>query len=122
VEQKRPSFCLWKYSARYSLTELEKYCRSDLTVFVLIKYFLCQPSKGLLALLKYGIPPEVLNALVMDIAGRITQESNRCSRVGSHCQSLYRDMHPGGICKGCLTEIANLEADTEDMSWPHISD
>jgi hypothetical protein len=104
------------------LTELEKYCRSDLMVFAAIKYFLCQPSKGLLALVNYGIPPEVLNALVMDIAGRITQESIRCSRAGSHCQANYRDMHPGGICKGCLTEIANLEADTGDMSWPLISD
>jgi hypothetical protein len=91
-------------------------------VFAAIKYFLCQSSKGLLALVKYGIPTEVLNALVMDIAGRITQESIHCRRAGSQCQAKYPNMYPGGICKACLTEIARLEVDTGDMSWPYTSD
>jgi len=117
------SFTLWKYSARYSLMELEKYCRSDPAVFAVINYLLRQPARGLPELLRYGIPLEMLNELVMDIAGLVPQESKSCRRLSPRCREYTGRagaLWPGGLCSACVTEVASLGIDhSKEMNWPY---
>jgi len=125
AEQRPRSFTLWKYSARYSLRELEKYCRSDPKVFAIINYVLRQPNMGLAALMKYGIPLEMVNVLVMDMAPGIPQENMQCSGLGSRCQGPTDDwgsepVIAGGVCGNCLSKVASLEVDlSKEMKWPY---
>jgi len=77
---------------------------------------------GLVALMKYGIPLEMVNVLVMDMAPRIPQENMQCNGLGSRCQGPWvgEPIFAGGVCKNCLSKVASLEVDhSKEMTWPY---
>ena len=66
-----PTFELWKFAARYSLIELEEYCRSNTVVIQEIKEILCDPARGgLSGLVSDGTPILVLEGVIRTIVQR----------------------------------------------------
>jgi len=121
ITTKKPSFTLWKYSARYSLIEVEKYCRSDPTVFSILIYVLGPSKMGLPALFDYGIPMEMANLLVMDMVAKVQQEKSKCQDKLHPRGQSFEYSWDGGLCPKCLHRLSSLGEDrSADMKWPYI--
>lgn len=67
LRKETATFELWKFAARYSLIELEVYCRSNQLVVHEIKQNLCDSAKGLSHLLNDGTPILVLEGVIRKI-------------------------------------------------------
>lgn len=101
-----PTFELWRFAGRYSLIELEEYCRQDPVVFAIIKSFVSFPFKrgGFMAFAHDGIAEKTLNSLANSLLRCGTAES-KCVR-GAQCV-LRRHVKGGGaeyedgICPNC---------------------
>jgi hypothetical protein len=92
-----PTFDLWQFAARYTLLELERYCRNNPAVLAKIKEILCDKTKGIGYFLNASIPLSVLNPLVTDmITERNVKIPSRCSWCNSYI--------PPQACKNCVAE------------------
>ena len=93
---------LWLFAARYSLTELEEYCRTDPKVFKKLVRTVTNPTKGIESLRNQDqIPLSTLNDLVCDIVSRLT--SQRDGKIAK----LNQLHHVGVTCEGC--QVKNIK-------------
>lgn len=81
LRQDPRAFDLWKFAARYSLIELEEYCRSNTLVIQEIKQILCDPARGLSSLLSDGTPTLVLEGVIRKIVQLPTMSRYNGSEV-----------------------------------------
>jgi len=100
------TFELWRFAARYSLIELERYYRKDSKVFATIKKVLRLPSEGIESFLKQGMPIAILNEVIRDVV------SNLDSGICNMCLLEATTSWGRGLCQTCavaqerLTEMA----------------
>lgn len=91
-----PTFDLWMFAARYSMHDLEGYCRADSSVFAEIRSVIANSNKGIQYFMREAeIPLSVINKVVTAMA---LQKSNS-NDVGKHCQRCYRTT--ASRCSGC---------------------
>jgi hypothetical protein len=91
-----PTFELWEFAARYSLRELEEYCRSDPQVLSKIHSTISNPNKGIEYLRSVcQLPPSMLNQLVCSLIAQLTEERNAAK---AKLEPFY---HQTISCNGC---------------------
>jgi hypothetical protein len=95
-----PTIDLWKFAVRYSLLELEEYCRNDKAVFASIRQTLIDPRKGIYHFLESGIPSLMLNLVVADLV----KELNAYAKGSHWCIYCQKDVDYF-VCPTCKRNI-----------------
>ena len=103
LRKREATFELWQFAARYSLIELERYCRKDAKVFATIKKTLRTPSEGIESFLKQGMPITILNEVIRDVV------SNLDSGVCNVCLLEATSSWGRGLCKTCAVAQDRLK-------------
>lgn len=97
----KPDLEMWKFAARYSLLELEVYCRSDPDVFKHLKAIFRDEAKGVSSLARDQIPWEILNSLVRDIVIEADKGPNSTMAWCLRCQKSTTKS-----CSVCRVKLA----------------
>lgn len=100
LRKDQPTFETWKFAARYSLLELEEYCRSSRAVFEIINETLGSPSEGLESFLNERIPIAVMSRVVKDVVLRLNLHS-RISQCTNCRAKLTGDTTSVRVCRKC---------------------
>jgi hypothetical protein len=103
LRKDKPTFETWKFAARYSLLELEEYCRSNEAVFEIINETLGSHSKGLESFLDERIPIAAMSRVVKDVLLRLNLHSRttRCMICERMIDTSSAFNKPVRVCRQC---------------------
>ena len=92
IRKEPPTMELWKFAARYSLIELESYCRKNSGVLEQLKGVLRNPQSGLQYFLEYGVPSRLLSNLIADMAKESETTTNQLIAVTEELKIATRKL------------------------------